>query len=104
MKRARARVHNSPPAGAPELARPRGRVSRTKPRRRHGGGRPESFIAAVVVAEAARLYAVHRRWSDVLQALERGGNGTYARNTLIRRVRKYSRVHKSPTPAPAGAR
>jgi hypothetical protein len=45
-----------------------------------------SFIPALVIAEAARLYGKHRRWSAVLELLRAGGNGTYARNTLIRRV------------------
>jgi hypothetical protein len=40
-----------------------------------------------VVQRAGQLYELHRRWSYVLEQLEREGNGRYARNTLIRRVR-----------------
>jgi hypothetical protein len=88
-------VHNSrrSTAGGALAAR---RSRSTKPRRRRrGGGRPETFIAALVVARAAELYKAHRRWVDVLQALKAEGNGTYARNTLIRRVRKFSRGQNS---------
>jgi len=59
------------------------------------GGRPLAFIPTLVVVEAARLYEAHRRWTAVLKELRRGGNGTWARNTLIRRVAKYSAVQNS---------
>jgi len=77
-------------------------------RSHRGRGRPEVFIAALVVERAAKLYAEHRRWSEVLRLLEQEGNGRYPRNTLIRRVVKYSAGQKSrPGPrrrAPAAAR
>jgi hypothetical protein len=75
-----------------------GRRSVPSRKRRAGArrrGRPPVFIAALVVARAAELYGAHRQWSAVLEALEAEGNGTYARNTLIRRTRKYSRSQKS---------
>ena len=83
-------VQNSDDRPAAGASRARGRVSRTRPSRKGIGGRPLAFIPALVVAEAARLYKAHRRWVSVLEELRRGGNGTYARNTLIRRVTKYS--------------
>lgn len=87
--------NSSPPAAAAGQAR-RSRRSKTRRRAPHGGGRPKSFIAALVVAEAARLHSVHRRWSEVLERLRSSGNGTYARNTLIRRVVDYSSSQNQP--------
>lgn len=90
------RVHKSrrERAAADEwLSRNMSRIARaTRPR----GGRPLAFIPALVVEHAAKRYAVLRRWSDVLQELEREGNGTYARNTLIRRVARSTAVHNGP--------
>jgi hypothetical protein len=88
--RADAAVQNSDgrPAAGPSPRRRR--LAKTRPSRKGIGGRPLAFIPALVVAEAARLYQSHRRWTAVIEELRRGGNGTYARNTLIRRVLKYS--------------
>jgi hypothetical protein len=97
-------VQNSRRGSAGALERRRSRPSNNRPRPRHGGGRPLSFIAALVVAEAARLYKIHRRWPAVFEALEREGNGTYARNTLIRRVAKYSAGQNSARPTPPAGR
>lgn len=87
--------NSSPPAAAASKPR-RSRRSKTRRSTSHGGGRPKSFIAALVVAEAARLHSVHRRWSEVLERLRSSGNGTYARNTLIRRVVEYSSAQNPP--------
>ena len=65
------------------------RVSNRRPSRKGIGGRPLAFIPTLVVEHAAMLFSRHRRWTAVLEELERGGNGTYARNTLIRRVTTY---------------
>lgn len=80
-------------AVAPRVAR--SRRSKTRRSTPHGGGRPRSFIAALVVEHAAKLFAEQRRWSYVLEALRSSGNGTYARNTLIRRVSEYSSIQYS---------
>lgn len=85
-----AAVQNSDGRPAAGPATRRRRLAKTRPSRKGIGGRPLAFIPALVVAEAARLYQSHRRWAAVLEELRRGGNGTYARNTLIRRVLKYS--------------
>jgi hypothetical protein len=84
-------VQNSVDAAALEPRRRRSPRSKTRrPSRKGIGGRPLAFIPALVVAEAARLAALGIRWASILEGLERGGNGRYARNTLIRRVAKYS--------------
>ena len=96
------RVQNSRRRPAPRRAaraRPPSKIRHQK----HGGGRPLLFIPTAVVVEASRLFDSLRRWSDVLAALERGGNGTYARNTLIRRVLSW-RVQNSPQVAAGGGR
>jgi hypothetical protein len=65
--------------------------TRTRPRRPpHAGGRPLAFIPTAVVERGAQLYAQLRRWADVIVHLKREGNGTYARSTLIRRIRRTS--------------
>lgn len=59
-------------------------------------GRPRLFIAALVVARAAELFAKLRSWTAVLEQLEAEGNGTYARNTLRRHVEEYSGRRRRP--------
>ncbi len=88
-------VQNSP--GRPQRTRVRAYAapSTSAPSRKGVGGRPEVMIPALVIARAARLYDRHRRWTAVLEELERTGNGVWARNTLIRRVMKYSAVQNS---------
>lgn len=75
------------PAAGPSTRR--GRVAKTRPSRKGIGGRPLAFIPTLVIEHAAELFSRSRRWTAVLEELRRGGNGTYARNTLIRRVQKY---------------
>ena len=89
-------------AAAAPLAR-RSRRSKTRRSTPHGGGRPRSFIAALVVEHAAKLFAEQRRWSAVLEQLRSSGNGTYARNTLIRRVSEYSAIQNLGSSPPAAA-
>jgi hypothetical protein len=84
------------------IARPRsstraGRLAKTRARPRHAGGRPPLLIPAVVVARAAELAARGCSFSTVVRMLEKEGNGTWPRKTLLRRVRSTS---SSATPAP----
>jgi hypothetical protein len=69
-------------------------------------GRPQAFIPALVVEYAAKLHAGGRGWSDIQQAIERTGNGTYARNTIKRRALALAGQNgqlQAPPAAAAGA-
>jgi hypothetical protein len=100
---AAAGVQYSKPRDPVRIVRPRSRRSKTRRSTPHGGGRPRSFIAALVVEHAAKLFAEQRRWSAVLEQLRSSGNGTYARNTLIRRVSEYSAIQNLGSSPPAAA-
>jgi hypothetical protein len=78
-----ARNHGSDLDAAAAAARLDGPQTRRVLRPR---GRPPAFIPALVVEYAAKLHAAGRGWSDIQQAIERTGNGTYARNTIKRRA------------------
>ncbi len=101
MDPVKSTVQNS--AGRPERTRVRAyaRPSIRQTIRKGFGGRPEVLIPSLVVAKAARLYERHRRWTAVLEELERTGNGAWARNTLIRRVTKYFVAQNSASSSPA---
>lgn len=97
----RGRIQNSPrPRRSSPRPRPRA-LSKTRARPRHSGGRPPAFIPAAVVLRAAALYQKHRDFSRVLRELAQEGNGTWARNTLLRRI-STGPVQNSPT-SPASA-
>jgi hypothetical protein len=49
-------------------------------------GRPLAPIPTLVLDLGVALYMRHGAWGPVLKDIERSGNGTYPRNTLIRRI------------------